>query len=125
MSVAMTQVLLVAAGGAAGAVSRFLLGIGLAPILAGPWPTLVVNCVGSLVIGLVIGAMAGSPWFESWGRFLLVTGLLGGFTTYSAFAMDAVVLLGQGRWMVAAFYVVATALGCVLAAWIGMRLTSG
>ena len=39
MSVAMTQVLLVAAGGAAGAVSRFLLGIGLAPILAGPWPT--------------------------------------------------------------------------------------
>ncbi len=121
----MVQVLMVAAGGAAGAVARFLLGMGLASFLPGPWPTFVVNLVGSMIIGLLIGVLAGSDWFESWGRFLLVTGLLGGFTTYSAFAMDAVVLMSQGRWLSALTYGVVTAVGCVLAAWVGFRIGSG
>lgn len=125
MSPGVVQVLMVAAGGAAGAVARFLLGMSVASMVPGPWPTLVVNVLGSLVIGLMIGALAGSDWFESWGRFLLVTGLLGGFTTYSAFAMDAVVLISQGRWLSAGTYVTTTAIGCVLAAWLGVRVASG
>jgi fluoride exporter len=125
MSPGVFQVLMVAAGGAAGAVARFLLGMGMASFVPGPWPTLVVNLLGSFFIGLIIGALAGSEWFESWGRFLLVTGLLGGFTTYSAFAMDAVVLIGQGHWLSAGTYVMATAIGCVLAAWLGVRIVSG
>ena len=125
MSPGVVQVLMVAAGGAAGAVARFLLGMSMASMVPGPWPTLVVNVLGSFVIGLMIGALAGSDWFESWGRFLLVTGLLGGFTTYSAFAMDAVVLISQGRWLSAGTYVITTAIGCVLAAWLGVRTVSG
>lgn len=124
MSSTVAQVLMVALGGAAGAVSRFLLGVGLASFVPGPWPTLVVNLLGSLVIGVVIGALTGTEWFESWGRFLLVTGLLGGFTTYSAFAMDAVILIGEGRWWSAGSYMITTAVGCVLAAWLGVRIAS-
>lgn len=125
MSPGVVQVLMVAAGGAAGAVMRFLLGFGLASFLPGPWPTFVVNLVGSLMIGLAIGALTGSDWFESWGRFFLVTGLLGGFTTYSAFAMDAVILIGEGRWWSAGTYMITTAVGCVVAAWFGVRIASG
>ncbi len=125
MSPGVVQVLMVAAGGAVGAVTRLLLGIGLTSFLPGPWPTFIVNLVGSLIIGLAIGALAGSEWFESWGRFLLVTGLLGGFTTYSAFAMDAVILIGEGRWWSAGTYVITTTVGCVLAAMLGVRIASG
>lgn len=125
MSLGLVQVLMVATGGAAGAVTRFLLGIGLASFMPGPWPTFTVNLIGSFFIGLLIGVLAGSDWFESWGRFLLVTGLLGGFTTYSAFAMDAVVLMSDGRWLSAMTYVIATTVGCVLAAWVGIRIASG
>lgn len=125
MSPGVVQVLMVALGGAAGAVTRFLLGLGLASFLPGPWPTFVVNLLGSFAIGLIIGALAGSDWFESWGRFLVVTGMLGGFTTYSAFAMDAVILIGEGRWWSAGTYMITTAVGCVLAAWLGVRIASG
>lgn len=124
MSPAFAQVLMVALGGAVGAVTRFLLGLGMASLVPGPWPTLVVNLLGSLAIGLIIGSLAGTDWFESWGRFLLVTGLLGGFTTYSAFAMDAVILIGEGRWWSAGIYVITTAAGCVVAAWLGVRIAS-
>lgn len=88
--------LLVAVGGAAGAllrwaVGRWLAGSGL------PWATLVVNVIGSLLLGLVAAASDG------WPRTLLGTGVAGALTTYSAFALDTVLLERNGRraWAVA------------------------
>jgi CrcB protein len=63
------------------------------------------------------------PWFEQWGRYLLVVGLLGGFTTFSAFSLETVALVEGGRLPSAISYVAASLVGCVAAAWIGQRLT--
>lgn len=123
MSGSLAQVLLVAAGGATGAVGRFLLGSGLGGLIGGPWPTLAINVAGSLCIGVVVGWASGEPWFESWGRLLLVTGVLGGFTTYSAFAIETVSLFTAGRAATAAGYALVTLVGCIAAAWLGSRLT--
>lgn len=118
------QLLLVVCGGGLGAGLRYLLGAGLGGVLATPWPTLAINLAGSLAIGLLVGSQLGAPWFAAWGKHLLATGLLGGFTTYSAFALDTVHLLGEGRLLPALAYASGTAVGCIAAAWIGMRLAT-
>ena len=72
---------LVFAGGAAGSLSRYLIGLAL----PGLWPVALVNVLGSFALGLLLGS---SPSRER--RLLLGTGFLGGFTTYSALALQAV-----------------------------------
>ena len=117
----MKVVLWVAAGGACGALLRY----GVQTWAAGaslPWGTLLVNVVGSLAIGVLIGAFAGAPWFEGVGRAFLVAGLLGAFTTFSALSADALLLMQQGRLGWAAGYVVATMAASLLAAGIGYRV---
>ncbi|MFN2165205.1 MAG: fluoride efflux transporter FluC, partial [Anaerolineae bacterium] len=61
--------------------------------------------------------------FESWGRYLLVVGILGGFTTFSAFSLETVALIDGQRYGQAAAYVLASAVVCIAAAWTGQRLT--
>ncbi|TCZ65582.1 CrcB family protein [Roseicella aquatilis] len=96
--------LLVAAGGALGSVLRFLVSTLLVELLgtAFPWGTLAVNVVGSAAIGLL-----GGLGVEGGMRLLLVTGLLGGFTTFSAFSLETG-LLWQRAWWLAAVYVAAS-----------------
>ncbi len=120
----MSTWLLVAAGGALGAMARWSLGILFASGGEFPWATLSINIAGSLAIGLVWGAWSDAAWFVSWGRALLVSGLLGGFTTYSAFSLETVNLLTSARTGTAFAYVAATVTGCLAAAWLGQRLTS-
>ncbi len=86
-------VLLVAAGGAAGSVARYLVGVAAAGLAAHfPWATLAVNVAGSFALGLVLGALPpGGP-----GRLLLGTGFCGGFTTFSAFSAEALALAERG-----------------------------
>lgn len=106
----MTNILLVAAGGAFGSVLRYLVGQWTLRLAgpAFPWGTLTVNIVGSFVIGLfaeMIGRRFGaSPEL----RLLLVTGILGGFTTFSAFSLDAASLLERGAGLTATVYVLAS-----------------
>jgi len=83
-------VLLVAVGGAAGALIRWAVGRWLATSGL-PWATLVVNLAGSLLLGVVAAASDG------WPRTLLGTGVAGALTTYSAFALDTVLLERNGR----------------------------
>jgi CrcB protein len=85
-----TDALLVAIGGAAGAVLRYLVGRWLAGS-GFPWATLVVNVLGSLLLGVVA---AGSP---AWMLTLLGSGVAGALTTYSAFALDTVLLERNSR----------------------------
>lgn len=109
--------LAVAAGGAAGSVARYALSI-LAARSFGtvlPWGTLAVNIFGSFAIGWLAGALArGAPEIL---RPLLVTGFLGGFTTFSAFALEAMALSRP----MAALYVVLSVAGALGACWAGMQ----
>ena len=112
-----------ALGGALGALARWGLGLAL-PHPAGTWPTatLLVNLTGCLVLGLLVAALfaryPGSPWL----RPFLGTGVLGGWTTFSTFAVDAVQLADAGRWGAAAGYVLVSVVGGVLAAAAGVTL---
>ena len=117
----MKTILWVAAGGACGAVLRY----GAQALASGadfPWGTLFVNLGGCLAIGLAIGAFAGTTWFEGVGRPLLVAGVLGAFTTFSAFSMDAVLLAEEGRIASAGAYVLGSVAGCLAAAALGYRI---
>lgn len=93
----MQGVALVAVGGAVGAVLRYLVALVLTErgLTHFPWGTLVVNVVGAFLIGLVV-TMAPEDPYDPW-RLLLGTGLLGGFTTFSALSIETVVLLEAGR----------------------------
>ena len=91
---------LVAMGGAVGALLRFLT-VGWASRAFGldfPWGTMIVNILGSFVMGL-LAVMLLERFDGSWGRYapLLMTGVLGGFTTFSAFSHDALYLMERGR----------------------------
>ncbi|MEM8769479.1 MAG: fluoride efflux transporter CrcB [Pseudomonadota bacterium] len=119
------SLLAVAAGGALGAIGRFLISTAFFVPGEFPWPTLAINIAGSLGIGVLWGLYGQHAWFESWGRYLLVVGFLGGFTTFSAFSLETVGLFEGGRLGAAAGYVGASVIGCVLAAWLGQRLTTG
>ncbi len=106
----MTQALLVAAGGAVGSVLRYYVGQ-WALRLAGPsfpWGTLTVNVVGCFVIGVFAELIARRFEASEELRLLLITGFLGGFTTFSAFSLDAVALFERGAVATSAAYVIAS-----------------
>lgn len=114
---------LVALGGALGALARWAVGAALPSSPAGwPWATLLVNLTGCLLIGVLLVVLVerfpGSPWL----RPLLATGVLGGYTTYSTFAVDVVLLAEAGAWATATGYVVASVLGGLLAVVAGLLL---
>lgn len=102
------NVLLVALGGAAGSVARYLAGSALQRPVAGfPWGTLFVNVAGCLAAGAIVRLVGGSS-SEPGLRAALVVGFCGGFTTFSAFSLEAVALMQEGRLGAAIAYVVIT-----------------
>ena len=118
------NILLVGAGGFVGSIARYLLGGWvLHHTLAGkfPWSTFAVNVLGCLLIGVLSGMIERLGWFTPQMRLLLLTGLLGGFTTFSAFGLETVYLLRRGEPWIAAAYVLSSLLACILAVWIGLR----
>ncbi|WP_211660784.1 fluoride efflux transporter CrcB [Modestobacter muralis] len=112
-----------ALGGALGSLARWGLGLAL-PHDPGAWPTatLVVNLTGCLLLGLLAFALFTRHPRSPWLRPFLGTGVLGGWTTFSTFAVDAVQLADAGRGAAAAGYVLASVAGGVLAAAAGVRL---
>ncbi len=123
MSSLLVSSLWVAGGGALGAAARFLLA---ATLSAGghvfPWVTLGINIAGSLAIGLVWGWVAGAEWFQQWGRLFLVVGVLGGFTTFSTFSLEALLMLQAQRYLAVAGYAAGSVLLCIAGAGAGYRL---
>ena len=113
----------VMAGGAIGAGARHLVGGAmLARFGPGfPWGTMTVNLVGGLAMGLLIGALMRTGGSEAWRLFLAV-GVLGGFTTFSAFGLDVWMMIARGDWGVAGAYVIASGVGAVLLTALGMTL---
>ena len=117
----MMHVLLVFLGGGIGATGRYLVGIAaLRQFGPGfPYGTLMVNLVGSLLMGLFIG------WLVRKGgshelRLFFATGVLGGFTTYSAFSLDVANLWEQGNLGAALIYTMGTVVACVAAVFVGL-----
>ncbi|MYH15751.1 MAG: fluoride efflux transporter CrcB [Gammaproteobacteria bacterium] len=121
----MTGVVAVALGGALGAVARYLVSVAVSSApgvgVGFPWATLTINLTGSLGIGLAWGSWSHLPWFQDWGRAFLVVGVLGGFTTFSAFSLEGLMLINAGRWSAAVAYAMASVIGCLFAAWLGQR----
>lgn len=113
------SILLVALGGAAGSVARYLVVLGAARLLPGwPYGTLVVNVVGSLAIGVAYVLLAQRTQIAP----LAVAGFLGGFTTFSAFSLDAMKLWEGGQAMQAAVYVAASVILSLAAVAFGAAL---
>ncbi len=122
------SILLVGIGGAGGAGGRFLVGRGMAA-LSGPamgWPaaTLAINIGGSLAMGVLTGVLARSGPAEPW-RLLLGVGVLGGFTTFSAFSLELAQLIRDGATVAAALYALASVGGGLGALFLGLWLAGG
>lgn len=117
----MIEFLLVVLGGAVGSGLRYGVGILLPSSQGGfPWATLAVNVVGSFVLGMLIGSSLTSTPLSRHTTLLIGTGLCGGFTTYSAFAVESVLLAQEGHIMTVAMYVIATLACCAAAALAGV-----
>lgn len=112
------KVLLIGLGGFVGANARYWLGAWLdGRFLPMPWPTFVINALGSLLIGIVVGSSPREGW-----RLLVAVGLLGGFTTFSTFSLEAFTLLEAGERGQALLYVLASVVVGVVLAGVGMTL---
>jgi len=110
----------VAIGGAAGSVARYG-AYRLWPTGSAGWPvpTFTVNLVGSFCIGLLYMYVAARGASADNARLFWMTGVLGGFTTYSAFAYETFARLERGEWLTGGVYVLATVVGCFAAVFLG------
>ena len=99
----------VALGGAIGASLRYLSGLAAIRLIGPgfPWATVFVNIVGSAVMGALVVILAHKGMTKELQPFLM-TGILGGFTTFSAFSLDAMTLMSRGHAIQAAAYIVGT-----------------
>jgi len=118
----MNATLLVMAGGALGAAARYHLGR-LVFQLGGtglPYGTLAANLLGGLLMGVLVGVLARGDFVDEPWRLLLGVGLLGGFTTFSAFSLEVLNMIERGNWGVAIGYAMVSVIGSVLALFAGL-----
>ncbi len=120
----MQHLLIVAAGGAVGAALRHLVNMWTLRAFGPgfPWGTLTVNILGSLLMGVFIELLALKFQGSANIRLLVATGMLGGFTTFSAFSLDLVVMIERGATMTAAAYIGTSVFGAVFGLYLGLRL---
>ena len=120
----MTGLLLVAAGGALGSVGRYLLVTQAARWLGPdfPWGTFAVNLLGSFAMGILMGAVAHYVVVGPQLRLFFAVGFLGGFTTFSSFSLDAVVLFERGDWLAGIAYVGGSVLAALAAFCAGLAI---
>ena len=121
----MYHLILVMLGGAAGAGARHLTGRATLAAFGPdyPWGTLAVNLIGGLLMGVLAGIVSRfGECGEEW-RLLLGVGVLGGYTTFSAFSLDVMLMLQRGDWGPALGYILASVIGSVAALALGLSLT--
>ena len=118
----MTNLLLVAAGGAIGAALRHLSGVAALRIMGAgfPWGTLFVNVLGSFIMGLFIAWMVKKTGVSNDIRLFVATGILGGFTTFSAFSLDVANMVERGAMGGAFVYIAASVIISLAAVFIGL-----
>jgi len=118
----MTNLLWVAAGGAIGASLRHLSGTAALRIMGAgfPWGTLFVNIFGSLIMGLFIAWMTKKTGVSNEIRLFVTTGILGGFTTFSAFSLDVANMVERGAMASAFIYIAGSVVISLAAVFIGL-----
>ncbi len=118
----MNNILLVAMGGAVGSVLRFILqrlNVGS----SFPYGTLAVNLFGCLLIGIIWGLISRNFLRDS-TQLLLISGFCGGFTTFSAFSIEAMQMLQQNKWILFSGYIIVSVIGGLLITIAGYKITS-
>ena len=121
----MQNILIVGLGGFLGSIARYKLGGLILHMTAQgrfPLSTLAVNVLGCLVVGVLAGAGERYEVFGPEARLLLFTGLLGGFTTFSAFGLEAMHLIRRGDLGTAALYAGSSVVLGITAVWLGLKL---
>ncbi len=116
----MKQLLLVFLGGGAGSMLRYLISKGLNHTTVLPLGTLVVNVVGSLLIGLILGLAYRHPSFSPNTALFLATGFCGGFTTFSAFSYENQLFLKAGDFMSFGIYTISSIILGIAAIFAGL-----
>lgn len=116
------ELLLIACGGAIGAVCRYLLGNVVSKIMLSslPWGTFIINISGSFAMGVLMTLIVERELLPAAWRLFLCVGVLGGFTTFSSFGYEALMLLMEGRLLAAMGYAGGSVLLGMLAAGIGV-----
>jgi CrcB protein len=116
--------LFVFAGGGIGSVMRFLIQQQLNPARTNEFPlgTFIVNAFGCLLIGLLWGWSEKATQLNNEVKFFLFTGICGGFTTFSAFSQESIVLFRSGENLTLLFYVVMTIIISLLLTYLGYKL---
>ena len=123
----MKGILLVALGGALGSVSRYKLsGLILHHTVDWRFPagTFAVNVIGCLVAGVLAGFAEKYDYLSPDARIFIFTGILGGFTTFSAFGLETMFLIKRGELMVASANVILSVVAGLIALWIGFGLSA-
>ncbi|HET9053287.1 MAG TPA: fluoride efflux transporter CrcB [Cyclobacteriaceae bacterium] len=121
----MKQILVVGLGGAAGSVLRYLVSTVTLKYYSASFPlaTFIVNVTGCFIAGLIFGWIAPETTETQNLKLLLITGFCGGFTTFSAFALENVRILNTGNTSLMLVYTVASVVTGLLACWIGLWVT--
>ena len=119
--------LIVFLGAGIGGALRHGVNVGAARLLSHGFPmgTLIVNIAGSFLMGFLAGYFAFRPGISQHMRLFLTTGILGGFTTFSAFSLDAALLIERHAYAAAAAYVAGSVLASILALFAGLILFRG
>ena len=117
----MSPLLYVMVGGAVGSGARYLTGRAMLSLLGPDYPfgTLAVTLIGGLLMGVLVGVLARNDASEHW-RLLLAVGVLGGFTTFSAFSLEVVTMIERGAFGVAFGYVLVSVIGSIAALFAGL-----
>ena len=119
----MSNLILVATGGALGALLRyFLTNIGKSLFVSSIYGTVSVNIVGSFLIGYFITSNFGNNLSENFIRFFIIIGLLGSFTTFSAFSYEVVDLLNSKKYVTSFTYIFISIFICIMSAYLGTLL---
>lgn len=122
------MILYVALGGALGSVGRYLLTglVGRHFGTAFPYGTMAVNVTGGFAMGLLVGLLARfGNVHEAQLRLFFGVGVLGGFTTFSAFSLDNMLLIERGQYAAASLYIAASVAGSIAALMLGLWLARG
>jgi fluoride exporter len=114
--------ILVAIGGASGAMCRYAFSL-IKTNATFPWHTMLVNIIGCFVIGICI-ALFKTNKIENNTYLLMATGLCGGFTTFSTFSAESIALLQQDKWLYCSGYIIATVIICLVATFLGLKSIS-
>lgn len=121
----MKQVLFVGVGGAVGSILRYLTTVFTARYYTTSFPlaTFIVNVAGCFLAGLIFGMITRETTEAQNLKFLLITGFCGGFTTFSAFALENVRLMNSGNTTTAVLYTILNVAAGLLAVWMGLLIT--